>query len=233
MSIAIAICAVAVGFLLVGEYCKHKLLRAIAKTIASLAFVLGAGMSRAFQDPSCDPVGWDDYSHTILIGLVLGMVGDIALLGKSSRAFLVGLVAFLLGHIAYVVAFAQLAPPDTWLHPYAIAPVAVGGTALYLLWPRLGEMRVPVIVYVITIVTMMAAAIAVARVTALPDQVRALVVIGAGLFFASDLAVARDKFVGASFTNRAWGLPTYYAGQLLIAWSIWPLFDGRCDIAWR
>ena len=45
---------------------------------------------------------------------------------------------------------------------------------------------------------------------------------GAVLFFVSDLAVARDKFVGASFVNRAWGLPAYYAGQLLIAWSLRP-----------
>ena len=232
MIAAVAICAVAVIVLLAGEYRKHKLMRVIAKTIASLAFVVGAWSSSAFQDPSCDPVGWDDYSRIMLIGLVLRLAGDIALLGKSSRAFLVGLVAFLLGHIAYVVAFAQLAPPSTWLHPFALAPVIVGGIALYLLWPRLGEMRLPVIIYVLAIVAMMAAAIAVARIPALPDHVRALIVIGAALFFVSDLAVARDKFVGASFTNRAWGLPTYYAGQLLIAWSIWPLFDGRCDIPW-
>ena len=51
-----------------------------------------------------------------------------------------------------------------------------------------------------------------------------LLLAGAALFFVSDLAVARDKFVGASFLNRAWGLPAYYAGQLLIAWSLWPTF---------
>ena len=43
---------------------------------------------------------------------------------------------------------------------------------------------------------------------------------GAVLFFASDLGVARDKFVAPGFPNRAWGLPAYYAGQLLIAWSL-------------
>jgi uncharacterized membrane protein YhhN len=44
--------------------------------------------------------------------------------------------------------------------------------------------------------------------------------VGAALFFASDLAVARNRFVAKAFVNRAWGLPAYYAGQLLIAWSI-------------
>ena len=43
---------------------------------------------------------------------------------------------------------------------------------------------------------------------------------GACLFFASDLAVARDRFVARDFTNKLWGLPAYYIGQLLIAWAI-------------
>jgi len=45
-------------------------------------------------------------------------------------------------------------------------------------------------------------------------------VLGAIAFFASDLSVARDKFVVRNYVNRAWGLPAYYAGQLLIAWSL-------------
>lgn len=206
-------CLVLVG----AEYTHAKALRAIAKPIASLAFVAVAVLALA----ACSPgAGWREYQLYIVVGLVLGVAGDIALLGKSSGAFLVGLVAFLLGHIAYVVGFAQLAPPSSWLDIRALAPVAVGGTALALLWPRLGDMRVPVIAYVITIVTMVAAAIAAARVEALPEDNRMLLLAGASLFFVSDLAVARDKFVGASFVNRAWGLPAYYAGQLLIAWSL-------------
>jgi uncharacterized membrane protein YhhN len=45
-------------------------------------------------------------------------------------------------------------------------------------------------------------------------------VIGACAFFASDLAVARERFVVHSVANKLWGLPAYYAGQLLLAWSI-------------
>jgi len=29
--------------------------------------------------------------------------------------------------------------------------------------------------------------------------------------------VARDRFVRHQFSNRAWGLPLYYAAQLLLA----------------
>jgi uncharacterized membrane protein YhhN len=43
------------------------------------------------------------------------------------------------------------------------------------------------------------------------------VAVGALAFTASDIAVARNRFVRHEFLNRAWGLPLYYAAQLLIA----------------
>jgi uncharacterized membrane protein YhhN len=218
MTAATVVCAIAVCVLIAAEYQRRWLARIVAKTSASLAFV-AVGVIAAWAT-------WDAYERWIVIGLVLGAAGDVALLGKSSRAFLVGLGAFLLGHIAYIVAFGQLAAPATWIDVPAIAPIIVGGTALYLLWPRLGRMRVPVIAYVVAIITMMMAAIAAARGAALPEVNRTLLVTGAALFFVSDLAVARDKFVGASFINRAWGLPAYYGGQLLIAWSLSPCACG-------
>jgi uncharacterized membrane protein YhhN len=216
------ICVVALVVLVAAEYKHAKVVRAIAKPIASLAFV-ALGLLTV---TSCEPPlpAWGEYQRYIFIGLVLGMAGDIALLGKSNSAFLVGLTVFLLGHVAYIVAFAQLAPPSTWGHAFAVLPILVAGVALKLLWPRLGTMRVPVIAYVLTIVAMVIAAIAAAHIEAIPERNRMLLIAGAALFFASDLAVARDKFVGASFTNRVWGLPAYYAGQLLIAWSMWPSF---------
>jgi len=43
---------------------------------------------------------------------------------------------------------------------------------------------------------------------------------GAALFYLSDLAVARQRFVHEDFINRALGLPTYYLGQLLLALTV-------------
>jgi uncharacterized membrane protein YhhN len=43
------------------------------------------------------------------------------------------------------------------------------------------------------------------------------VAVGALAFTASDISVARDRFVQHEFLNRAWGLPLYYAAQLLLA----------------
>jgi uncharacterized membrane protein YhhN len=217
MMAATIVCALACAVLVLAEYKQWRTVRMIAKPIASFAFV-----AVAVAALTCDPhyAGWREYQLWMVVGLVLGVAGDIALLGKSSGAFLAGLASFLLGHIAYIVGFAQLAGPGTWLDVRALIPLVAGGIALRLLWPRLGDMRVPVIAYVIAIVTMMAAAIAAGRASSVPHDNRVLLVAGAALFFVSDLAVARDKFVGASFINRAWGLPAYYAGQLLIAWSL-------------
>ncbi len=201
MIAATIVCAVACLVLVGTEYKRARQVRTVSKIIASLAFI-AVGVLAA---------NTSTFAIWILSGLVLGAVGDVALLDKSDRAFLVGLAAFLLGHIAYVVAIATLLPPARWLGPLAIAPVIVGGGALAWLWPRLGKMKLPVTIYVLTIVTMVVGALAVRQ---------PVLTTGAVLFFASDLAVARDKFVEASVVNRAWGLPCYYAGQLLIAWSL-------------
>ena len=66
--------------------------------------------------------------------------------------------------------------------------------------------------YCVVITTMVA--IAVGTTVATGD---ARVAIGAVMFFVSDLSVARDKFVAPGFANRAWGLPLYYAAQLVLA----------------
>jgi uncharacterized membrane protein YhhN len=212
------VCLMGCGALIVAEYRGHKRLRIAAKLVASLAFVM---LGLEALEIGISP--YSEFAATILVGLVLGAIGDAALLGRGTQWFLAGLVAFLFGHVAYVVAVSFLAAPQTWLGlagPLAALPAIVGGGALVLLWPKLGSMKIPVIAYVITIVTMVIAAIAVARGATMPQPHRYLFLAGAALFFVSDLAVARDRFVARTFANKAWGLPAYYAGQLLIAWSL-------------
>jgi uncharacterized membrane protein YhhN len=49
---------------------------------------------------------------------------------------------------------------------------------------------------------------------------RIMVVGGALLFYISDLFVARDRFIKKEFLNRLIGLPLYYAGQFILAFSV-------------
>jgi uncharacterized membrane protein YhhN len=46
---------------------------------------------------------------------------------------------------------------------------------------------------------------------------------GALAFAASDVFVARHRFVAPGPLNRTWGLPLYYAAQLLLASTVAPL----------
>lgn len=207
-------CALACIALVIGEHRDAHRLRLIAKPIASASFIIVGALAATRS-------ALDDYTVALLAGLVLGAIGDLALL--SRRGFLAGLGAFLLGHLAYAVAVATSLPPRTWLAAaggYLLVPVAVGAAALVWLWPRLGKLRLPVIAYIVVILAMVTAAIAFLRTGHVDLHRRELFAVGAILFFASDLAVAREKFVANDFFNRAWGLPVYYAAQLLIAWSI-------------
>jgi uncharacterized membrane protein YhhN len=200
----------------VAEVKASKSLRYLAKPLASACFVALALVLADWQSAGSSYASW------IVAGLVLGAGGDVALMFPGQRSFLVGLVSFLLGHAAYVIACATLVAPSAWARPVALAPMAAALLVLAYLWPHLGKMRAPVLCYVATIVLMVVGALAVHQQHdhGFTDQQALLLLVGALLFFASDVAVAKSRFVNAQIGDRLWGLPAYYAGQLLIAWSL-------------
>ncbi len=207
------LCVIACAALIFAEHRGHDRLRIGAKIVASSAFVILA----------LPALGAGPFQTAIVFGLILGAIGDVALLGRSSRAFLLGLVAFLAGHIAYLVGLAQLEHPGYWVvYTGGLGILAMGGgmVALRWLWPNLGMFKLPVIVYVTAIVAMVVGAFAVRNTGGLPAPERDFLAIGAALFFLSDLAVAREKFIARDFKNKLYGLPAYYAAQLLIAHAI-------------
>lgn len=156
------------------------------------------------------------YGRWILAGLVLGAVGDVALLSTRDTPFLIGLSAFLLGHLAYVIALTPTALDSDAVGIVAGLTLSAAVGLLAWRWIRVGvtgAMRGPVIAYVFVISAMLAAALASAG-------ARTLAALGGVLFTASDLGVARERFLVASAWNARIGLPLYYAGQLLFAWSV-------------
>jgi uncharacterized membrane protein YhhN len=160
------------------------------------------------------------YYHTVLLGLVFGLVGDVCLALPGNRAFRVGLFAFLAGHIFYVWAFAGLARPEDWASPMLLMLLVASGGAFWWLRPHVGRMMVPVIVYLIVITLMLAAAWTVFRNPDLNPAGRWVILAGALYFYVSDLFVARQRFVTEQYLNRLIGLPLYYVGQFLIAFSV-------------
>ena len=61
------------------------------------------------------------YAVIVVAGLVLCLAGDVCLAFPQRAMFRSGLVAFLLGHVAYIVAFASVAYPNWALWMAAVA----------------------------------------------------------------------------------------------------------------
>jgi uncharacterized membrane protein YhhN len=190
--------------LLVADFWDSKTGARVLKPLASAGFVSLAWSGNAIDTP---------YGTAILAGLALSFVGDVCLLSARKRWFLAGLVAFALAHVGYVVAFAQFQPPLSWVAIYGAGLLVPAVMVHRWLIPHVdAAMRLPVRAYMAIITIMLATATA-AVVTSAPITV----VIGAALFYLSDLSVARDRFVTPAFSNRLWGLPLYYAAQLILA----------------
>jgi uncharacterized membrane protein YhhN len=197
--------------LLVYEKREEKNPRLITKAILSGMFVWVA-----FQQSSSLP----DYSFYIIGGLALCFIGDVCLAWPGEKAFRAGLVAFLLGHIFYSIAFSRLIGLSGWISPAAILFWLFSLFAFLWLRPHLKAMLVPVGIYILVITSMVTGAWAVFTGTSLSFGGRCFVLAGAFLFYLSDLFVARNQFVKPDFINRFIGLPLYYLGQFFLAFSI-------------
>jgi uncharacterized membrane protein YhhN len=156
------------------------------------------------------------YRGAVTAGLVCSLAGDVFLMLPRDR-FVAGLASFLVAHVFYVVAFAAEAGPTA--RPDALLPFALAAGALYaLLWPRLGRLRVPVLVYVAAIVVM--AWQATARWLLVGQLDALLACAGAVLFVVSDAALALNRFHRTFRGAQVLVLGTYFPGQLLIALSV-------------
>jgi uncharacterized membrane protein YhhN len=181
------------------------------KTILSCLFILAAVLQ-----PRPLPV----YFYILLLGLIFCLGGDVFLALPQEKMFLFGLVSFLLGHVCYVLGFFYVANLNLWTWCGVASGLAVSGLVFFWLRPHLGSMLIPVIAYIVIITAMVIGAFTVFGDAGLHSAGRNMVLFGAVSFYLSDLFVARDRFLKAEFSNRLIGLPLYYGGQFLLAFSI-------------
>jgi uncharacterized membrane protein YhhN len=196
--------------LVASEFRGARRARYVLKPLASVGFLATAIVAGAFR-------GEGTYGLWIFAGLVLSFWGDVFLMADDRpRVFLAGLGSFLLGHLAYVVAFVSYGVDPTFSGGMALALVPVAIVVWRWLRPHLsGDMVAPVLAYVVVISMMVALATG-----AWGSGGSLLMPVGATLFWVSDIAVARRQFVDPSPGSTAWGLPLYYVGQLVLAVSI-------------
>lgn len=197
------------------------LLIAEKRAIPKWTLIFKAPLSAFFVTTAIiQPHPMPSYYHAILAGLIWGLAGDVCLAVPGKNTFRAGLVAFLLGHILYIVAFMGLIDSKQWFTPAHLVIAAVSIGIFMWLRPHLGKMLIPVALYIIVISVMLAAAWVVLFNTSVNRTGGWSVLIGALCFYLSDILVARDRFVAPQFVNRLVGLPLYCAGQFLIAFSV-------------
>jgi uncharacterized membrane protein YhhN len=200
--------AVLVGVLLWAHATDQpKVVRWVAKPLAAACFVLLGLWEGALEQT---------WTTVLFAGLVLAAVGDVLLIPDSKRAFLGGLVSFLLGHVAYAAAFVLRGSNVDWAVVAALVCAAIAYPVLRWLWPHVERnMRAPVLAYVAVITAMVA--LAFGTYGARGD---AWIVAGSVGFYLSDLSVARDRFVRNELANKVWGMPLYFGSQLILASTV-------------
>ncbi len=206
------------GIFIAVEHKEKYTLAVVLKGLASICFVW-IGL-QAYMG-----VCGDSYSRMVLLGLAFGALGDILLNLRfvfesiGQKIFLAGIAAFFTGHILYLVALIPFSQ-NLWL---CLGLGAVAAAAL--LWVIFSRLQVKPafkifgIFYIGAIVMM--TAVAIGNYVAWQTTGRLLYVIGAVLFTISDVVLIFNTFGSESrFSMRITNLSCYYAGQLLIAFSL-------------
>jgi uncharacterized membrane protein YhhN len=156
-------------------------------------------------------------------GLIFSLIGDVLLMftEKAELYFMLGLGAFLLAQVNYILAFLNDARGKGGLvkaKPWLALPVLLyGAWFVYKLYPGLGHLLLPVVVYAAVLMFMLIAAIN--RGGAVLPRSASLLIIGALFFVLSDSALAYAKFVDAFSYNRLLVMSTYGVAQFFLVWG--------------
>jgi uncharacterized membrane protein YhhN len=210
--IAIVLLAVCAILLIRAEFSENQKKIYIFKPLSTTLVIIIALLS--FLTDQCNT----KYTWAIIVGLLLSFGGDIALMFKSRKAFMLGLVSFLLAHIAYAVTFSYF--NGFWSGDYISGVIIILisiGVYVYL-YSGLESMKIPVLVYIAIIGFMLNRGVSAFFGHFFNDTQAMLISIGAGLFYISDLILAVNRFKRPFRYNRI-SLAFYYSGQLLIALS--------------
>jgi uncharacterized membrane protein YhhN len=134
----------------------------------------------------------DRFASLIMVGLIVSLVADLVMQWDRSL-FLPGLLIFLVTQLIYIAAFVGVTPRGSWarLLPFA----AWGVIAFLILNPYLGDLLLPVAVYIIAIVSMMWRAAATVGTQGKSRDFELAAMLGAISFGLSDTLLALNRFI--------------------------------------
>lgn len=156
----------------------------------------------------------------LITGLAFSWAGDVSLLfeTKLPLAFIIGLVCFLTTHIFYIIFFLRIRSTQASLlkkNPFLfLLVIAYGAALVWLLYPHLGDLRLPVMVYALVICAMLLASMhAYSRVSKPAGNYYCM---GATAFVLSDSLLAINKFYQPFAFAGALIMLSYCAAQYFI-----------------
>ena len=161
---------------------------------------------------------WPVPLRWVAVGIVFAWIGDLALMGEGDLSFHVGIAAFLVMQVCYLVAFLRVPGPGlvrAWkiaLIPYVLIWIGINAVVS----AGVGDMRIPVLVYSAVALAMAVAALDL--VLRLPQPLAWRVTAGALLFVVSDALIAMTAF-GPLTVSAGWSaliMATYVAAQGMI-----------------
>jgi len=156
----------------------------------------------------------NELKYFVVAALTASWFGDTFLMfqDKNSVFFILGLGSFLLAHIAYISIFRKFERVIDNRLSFVIIIISISYSVglLYLLWPGLAEMTIPVLLYAFVLIVM--GAVGVIQHLKLNN----LIVIGVILFIISDSLIAYSKFIEPILWSKSLIMSTYILAQFLI-----------------
>lgn len=153
----------------------------------------------------------------LVIGAILGLVGDVALLGNTEARFMAGLGAFALGHLAYAAAALQVGWSAWALVGVAFMVALLAFRFVSRILPGARQMGGPVLAGA---VIFYGAVISLMVITAwgifATDSPAWLAAVGAMLFAISDWVLGHTRFAGPLPGGRLAVMVPYHLGQALL-----------------
>jgi uncharacterized membrane protein YhhN len=181
--------------------------RSAERVLKPLTMVALIWLALVVGDAPNDVRGW------LVAGAVLGLVGDVALLGDGESEFMVGLGAFALGHVAYVVAAVNVGFSVWWAIPGVVVMVAllsyrfVGRTL-----PGARRHGGPVLAGAVVSYAFVISAMVISA----WGSARLLAACGAVSFAVSDWVLGHRRFVGELPGGRLAVMVPYHIGQAVL-----------------
>lgn len=166
----------------------------------------------------------------MILALFFSWCGDVFLMfqSDSDMMFVFGLASFLIAQVLYVWIFQNFSEERKGTPiQYALASILIiyTGLLIFLLWPGLGNMEIPVFIYAMVITAMGISAIF------RKGPGYALVLIGALLFITSDSILAYNKFFIPVEYGRALTMTTYILAQLMITLGVLKYINVKYQIS--